>query len=141
MIRHIEVSNFKSFDRLDVDLGAFSVLVGANASGKTNFVQVLQFVRDIADQGLRNAVSLQGNVPYLRNMALVSADKLTLSITTDERRRPVRTVRDRKGGLWSLLANEARYELTLVLSGNGRGCEVECESLEGDCELWNEPQS
>ncbi len=65
--KRIEVSNFKSFDKLEVDLGRLNVLIGANASGKSNFVQVFKFLRDIVNDGLENAVSLQGGVQYLRN--------------------------------------------------------------------------
>ena len=59
-IKSIEVSNFKSFDRLKVEFGQFNCIVGPNASGKSNFVQILKFLHDIATDGLDNAISLQG---------------------------------------------------------------------------------
>ncbi|MBU4305038.1 MAG: AAA family ATPase, partial [Candidatus Omnitrophica bacterium] len=67
-IKRIRVTNFKSFEKLEVDFGKFNVLIGANASGKTNFVQIFEFLRDIANSGLNNAVSMQGGVEYLRNI-------------------------------------------------------------------------
>ncbi len=67
-LRRVRVQNFKTFDDLDLELGDFNVFVGANASGKTNFIHILKFLRDIAVSGLENAVSLQGDVEFLRNI-------------------------------------------------------------------------
>lgn len=46
-IKRIHVKNFKSFKDLEVEFGKFNVLIGANASGKSNFIQMFQFLRDI----------------------------------------------------------------------------------------------
>ncbi len=67
-LRRIRVKNFKTFDDLDLELGDLNVFVGANASGKSNFIHILEFLRDIAVSGLENAVSLQGDVEFLRNI-------------------------------------------------------------------------
>ena len=40
----IRIANFKSFADQTVELNAFNLLVGANASGKSNFVQALKFL-------------------------------------------------------------------------------------------------
>ena len=42
-IKSIRVKNFKSFKDVEVHLGNFNVLIGANASGKSNFIQVIKF--------------------------------------------------------------------------------------------------
>ncbi len=70
-IESIAISNFKSFKYVKVqNLGQLNVLIGSNASGKTNFIQAFRFLRDIAKHGLINAVSLQGGPEYLRNTHL-----------------------------------------------------------------------
>ncbi|WP_456439167.1 AAA family ATPase, partial [Caldithrix abyssi] len=66
MITKIDVKNFKSFDHLNIELSNFNVVIGPNASGKSNFVQIFRFLKDIEQLGLENAVSLQGGVEYLR---------------------------------------------------------------------------
>ena len=84
-IRHIRVKNFKSYRDLDVRLGPLNVLIGANASGKSNFVEVLRFLRDIAVQGLEDAISLQGGAQHLLS-AQAQEDgvrRLTFSISAD----------------------------------------------------------
>jgi len=66
-IRELAVTNFKSFRHLEIQPDRFNVIIGSNASGKSNFIQVIKFIRDIAKYGLSNAISLQGGVEYLRN--------------------------------------------------------------------------
>jgi len=79
-IKRIRVSNFKSFKELDLELGKFNVVVGANASGKSNFISIFGFIRDIANEGLDNAVSLQGS-EYLTNIGISQPQTLSLKIT------------------------------------------------------------
>ena len=59
-ITRIKAKNFKSFKELDVELGDLNILIGANASGKSNFVDIFRFLRDIEDSGLGNAISAYG---------------------------------------------------------------------------------
>ena len=46
-ITKLTVENFKSFDKLEVELRPFNIVVGTNASGKSNFLDVFRFLRDI----------------------------------------------------------------------------------------------
>ena len=75
-IAKIKLSNFKSFDDLSIRLGDFNLLVGANASGKSNFVQAFQFLRDIVNHGLEDAISIQGGAEYLQNLKLAQSRPL-----------------------------------------------------------------
>jgi len=50
-IQRLYVQNFRSFRQIDLALPDFSVLVGANAAGKSNFVQIFRFLRDVAREG------------------------------------------------------------------------------------------
>lgn len=72
-IKNIRVSNFKSFKKLEIDLNNFNVIIGANAAGKSSFIQLFNFIRNITQSGLSNAISMQGGVEYLRNINI--ADK------------------------------------------------------------------
>ena len=47
MITRIEATRYRCFDRLDVDLGDFRVLVGANGSGKTTLLDVPVLLGDL----------------------------------------------------------------------------------------------
>ncbi len=48
-ISNIEIKNFKSFKDVSVNLNDFNVLVGQSASGKSNFIEVFEFLKDICD--------------------------------------------------------------------------------------------
>ena len=82
-IKKVKITNFRSFKEAEVHLGAFNVLIGANASGKSNFVQLFRFLRDIRKEGLDNAISLQSGVEYLRNINIGNSQKLSIEITSD----------------------------------------------------------
>ena len=79
-LENIKVQNFKSFKNLDVSLDEFNVIIGANASGKSNFAQAFSFLRDIVTHGLDSAISLQGGLKYLRSFASPDAP-VTYEIT------------------------------------------------------------
>lgn len=81
-LRQMKVSNFKSFEEIQVDFGRFNVLIGANASGKSNFVSVFTFLKDIVEGGLDNALSLQGK-DYVRNINLGSSQPLSIELLVD----------------------------------------------------------
>ena len=82
-IKKIRVKNFKSFKELDVELGDLNILIGANASGKSNFIDIFRFLRDIRNSGLENAISLQGNAKYIRNVNIGSSGALSLEVISD----------------------------------------------------------
>ncbi len=82
-IRKIRVKNFKSFKDMEVELGNLNILIGANASGKSNFVEIFRFLRDIRNSGLENAISLQGGDEYLRNTS-VDSSEVFLNFTSDQ---------------------------------------------------------
>lgn len=82
-IKKIHIENFKSFRDLTLELGDFNVLIGANASGKSNIVRAFEFLRDLSKLGLDNAVSLQGGISYLRNIEIGSKQALLIDVTSD----------------------------------------------------------
>jgi predicted ATPase len=65
---------------VEVELGNFNVVIGANASGKSNFVQIFKFLRDIVNEGLEDAISYQGGIEYLRNISLGKKGEIYLEV-------------------------------------------------------------
>ena len=57
MIKRLRVENFRSLKELDLRPGLTNVLVGPNAAGKSNIVDVLKFLTDVASQGLGRALT------------------------------------------------------------------------------------
>lgn len=66
-IKRIFAENYKSFEKLDVKLDDFTLIVGANAAGKSNLTTIFKFIKDIMIEGLDNAIALQGGIDYLAN--------------------------------------------------------------------------
>ncbi len=57
MIKKLFVSNFKSIQSLDLSLGRFNVIVGANAGGKSNLAQVFEFLKYIGEMDLKRSIA------------------------------------------------------------------------------------
>ena len=115
VIRKIKVTNFKSFEDIDIELGKFNVLIGPNASGKSNFIEVFRFIRDIAIHGLDNALSLQGGIEFLRNVNIGPSRSFSMQIVYDMGVIPV----FRKKKLIGLKPQEITYEFALDFVGEG----------------------
>ena len=68
IISKIELKNWRNFEGVAVNLTDRVFVVGPNASGKSNFLDVFKFLRDIAlpRGGLQEAITQRGGVPKLR---------------------------------------------------------------------------
>lgn len=68
---NIRLQNWKNFASCDVALGKRVFLVGPNASGKSNFLDVFRFLRDLASSGggFQEAVSRRRGVSAIRCLA------------------------------------------------------------------------
>src|SRR3970282_716904 len=116
-IEKIKITNFKSFQESEITLSKLNVLIGANASGKSNFIQIFKFLRDVANYGLDNAISLQGGVEYLRNISIGSSTNFSLEVVFDIKQElfpmlPRYMRSDRKTSI-GVQPNEAMYNLAL----------------------------
>jgi predicted ATPase len=46
MINKIQIENFKSIQKMDLELRPINVLIGANGVGKSNFIGFFKFVEE-----------------------------------------------------------------------------------------------
>ena len=58
-ISNIWAKNFRSIETLDLELDPLTVLVGPNASGKSNIADVLRFLSDTVRNGLDSALTVR----------------------------------------------------------------------------------
>lgn len=67
----IRLENWRNFGEVDVPVATRVFLVGANASGKSNFLDALRFLRElvIPGGGFQKAVQDRGGVTTIRNLA------------------------------------------------------------------------
>jgi predicted ATPase len=115
---HLSLRNWRNFTAAEMDLAGRAFLVGPNASGKSNLLDVFRFLRDLSSVGggFQSAVDVRGGVSSLRslsarrysdveikvalgNEAGPKAWQYELSFNQDNQRRPViRNERVVKGG-------------------------------------------
>ena len=135
-IRQVHVENFKSFSRLDIDLSRFNVVIGSNAAGKSNFISIFKFLRDIARHGLANAISLQGGGEYILNTMIGNTRDLVMRVSYTPDQKP--HIFDHKTGENALLALqscECTYEFAIRFDAGGDGFAILRDRLVIGCEI------
>ena len=85
MILFTEVSlrNWRNFKEVEVGIGRRAFLVGPNASGKSNFLDVFRFLRAIVESGggFQKAVESRGGVSRLRCLAARNQSNIEIRVT------------------------------------------------------------
>ena len=61
-IRRVRIRNYKSIGYCDIELGLFTIFVGHNGSGKSNFLDALRFVSDGLRTSIDQAVKSRGGI-------------------------------------------------------------------------------
>ncbi|RLL89265.1 hypothetical protein CN13_06330, partial [Petrotoga sp. HKA.pet.4.5] len=132
-IKRIRVRNFKSFKDLEVELGKFNVLIGANASGKSNFIRIFEFLRDIVKHGLDNAISMQGGSEYLRNISIGSSEDFSLEVVSDQRSREL--IRLEEKGSSEMKTYETIYKFTINFNKTGSEFKILEDKITQKCKF------
>jgi predicted ATPase len=84
----IDVENWRNFGKIAVSLERRAFIVGPNASGKSNFLDLFRFLHDIVSvgRGFEQAVQSRGGVSGLRSLFArrYSDIRISVDIGTDE---------------------------------------------------------
>lgn len=102
----LALTNWRNFRSADVPLQPRTFVVGPNASGKSNLLDALRFLKELAEDGgglQRAAAERRGGLKAIRS--LHARDRTDVSVAV--------TVLDDDGGTWS-------YELVLAETKKGR---------------------
>lgn len=83
---NVHLENWRNFTRADVSLQQRMFLVGPNASGKSNFLDVFRFLRDLVSigGGLEKAVGDRGGVSRLRSLAARRYPEIVIDVRMGE---------------------------------------------------------
>lgn len=86
IISYVSLHNWKNFQNCSVALTERCFLVGANATGKSNFLDALRFLRDIVKKGggLQTAVESRGGITKMRCLAARSRTDVGIEVTLRE---------------------------------------------------------
>ncbi len=70
MFTRIHLENWKNFTKLDVPLRRRTFIVGPNAAGKSNLLDAMRFLRDVAEPqgGLQRAMALRHGISQIRSL-------------------------------------------------------------------------
>jgi predicted ATPase len=84
--RGLRLLNWKNFARAEVAIPDRVFLVGPNASGKSNFLDALRFLRDLASSGggFQEAVTRRGGVSAIRCLAARRYPDIEISVELQE---------------------------------------------------------
>lgn len=101
----VYLENWRNFTHVDVELQSRLFLVGPNASGKSNFLDVFRFLRDIVrvGGGLEKAVADRGGVSRLRSLVARRYPEIVIDVH----------IEDNDGITW-------RYHIGILQDNNAR---------------------
>ena len=106
-IYHLALKNWRNFKSVEISVPRRLFVVGPNASGKSNLLDALRFLRDLASigGGLQQAVHQRGGIRHVRCLAARNYNKGRVGLEIG--------LEDKKGVKWS-------YELHFTGERRGR---------------------
>lgn len=84
-ISHLSLRNWKNFQHVAAELELRTFIIGPNASGKSNLLDALRFLHDVANDGLRKAVDdTRGGLSALRCLSARRYSNIDLGVTIQD---------------------------------------------------------
>jgi predicted ATPase len=82
IISRVVLKNWRNFETADVELRDRVFVVGPNAAGKSNFLDVFKFLRDVAlpRGGLQEAISQRSGVPKIRCLSARKETEIGITV-------------------------------------------------------------
>ncbi len=120
MITKIEVNGFKTFHNFQMEFAPLTVIVGANASGKSNLFDAMQLLTRIVETDLKTAFSEQrgdSNELFTQYSQDESSSEIFFSVDllVDK------NIKDKFGGEFLLKYTRLNYQLKIKKITNDRG--------------------
>ncbi len=88
LITRIKLKNWRNFKKVDVNLRERVYVIGPNAAGKSNFLDVMRFLRDVANPkggGLQKAVKDRGGITKLRCLLARKDPEVSIEVELSEK--------------------------------------------------------
>ena len=105
MISEIYVSHFRSIGDATISLGQTNVFVGKNGSGKSNIVDAISFINDIASEDLDFAIVKRHGIDSIRQWSKFKPYHITIQ---------VRTANPRGVGAYKIVISSSRNNYKIV---------------------------
>lgn len=79
-IEKISIRGFKSIEKLSLEIRDINVLIGGNGSGKTNFIGVFKFLREVTEGRLQNYVQTSGGANSILHFGTKETQKASFHV-------------------------------------------------------------
>ena len=86
-ISNLKLRNWRNFTNVDVGLKETVYVIGPNASGKSNLLDIFRFMRDIVNPkggGLQQAIDMRGGLSKIRSLAARKQPRIELEFELRE---------------------------------------------------------
>lgn len=80
MLERVILKGYKSFQSLDLSLEPVNVLIGANGSGKSNFISLFTFLHRIMEESLQVHVAQSGGVDQILYYGRKTTDQIDIML-------------------------------------------------------------
>lgn len=120
-IEKIEVENFKCFKHIKLNLENLNIIIGKNASGKSNIINIIKFIKDMLVNGIDEAIDLQGGINYLYNSNIRTKEPIKVNFVMNTydndtfQRMSLLYMQEKRNIMLE------KYEVTLVIQPNKQG--------------------
>ncbi|MCX7725865.1 MAG: AAA family ATPase [Chitinispirillaceae bacterium] len=82
---NIKIENFKSIRTLNLDLNSLNVFIGANGSGKSNFIGIFKFLNKIINRELQTYTGQCGGADAILHYGRKRSDHLSVELSFSEK--------------------------------------------------------
>ncbi len=93
-LSHIKIEGFKSIKTLDLKMNSINVLIGANGSGKSNFISVFRLLDLIYKQKLQTYVLTNGRAERFLHFGSQKTDAIMINLAFKSNGYLVRLIKD-----------------------------------------------
>nr|BAW82253.1 chromosome segregation protein SMC [Calyptogena nautilei symbiont] len=93
-LSHIKIKDFKSIKELDLEMKPINVLIGANDSGKNNFISVFRLLDTFYQRKLQIYFTKSGRAKGFLHFGSSTTDEISISLTLKRNKYFVRFIRD-----------------------------------------------
>lgn len=83
-LKHIKLMGFKSIKELDLEMRSINVLIGANGSGKSNFISIFSLLRSIAQGKFRSYIAENGGASNFLHFGPKNTPKIIMDIDVSQ---------------------------------------------------------